>query len=212
MYELNFETSVFVNCPFDNDFAPLLEVMLFCVIYAGLTPRIASENLEGGASRLDKIVEIVEQCKYSIHDLSMCKATDVGEFQRMNMPFELGLDMGFRRGPGAKTDQKKFIIFEAEAYDLKRALSDLAGTDVEFHKNDYQVIIQKLRDFLRVEVGIPLPGATKLETDYYTFQGWMTEKKISEGHTEEEATVLPTRERLDEMLNWVEQGKPTDFA
>jgi hypothetical protein len=210
--DATFDNSVFVNCPFDDEFAPLLEAMLFCIVYAGLTPRLASEQLEGGASRLDKIVEIVNQCKFSVHDLSKCRASTAGEYLRMNMPFELGLDMGFRKGPGEDTNGKKFVIFEAEPYDLKRALSDLAGTDVEFHRNNFQTLIQKLRNFLRVEVGIDLPGAAKLETDYYTFQGWMTEKKIDSGHTEEEATRLPTRERLDEMFAWVELGKPVDFA
>ena len=212
MNDSEFEKSVFINCPFDNEFAPLLEAMLFCVVYAGLKPRLASESVEAGASRLDTIIEIIGQCKYSIHDLSRCRATEVDEYLRMNMPFELGMDMGFRKGPGEDTNGKKFIIFESEPYDLKRALSDLAGTDVEFHRNNFQTLMKKLRDFVRVEIGVTLPGATKLESDYYTFQGWMIEKKMDEGHTESEATALPTRERLDEMLAWIGLGKPTEFT
>ena len=93
------------------------------------------------------------------------------------MPFEFGIDMGFRRSSDKRTDGKKFIIFEKDQYNLKEALSDLAGSDVEFHKDDPQLVIKKLRNFLSVEVGCALPGKTKLETDYYTFMGWMTEKK-----------------------------------
>ena len=107
-------------------------------------------------------------------------------------------------------DQKKFIIFENEQYDLKESLSDLAGTDVEYHKNDVQLVIKKLRNFLRVEVGCELPGATRLLGEYSTFLGWMTENKILEGHTEEEALELPTQERLDEMCNWVASGRPSE--
>ena len=65
----------------------------------------------------------------------------------MNMPFEFGIDMGFRRSSDKRTDRKKFIIFEKEQYDLKKALSDLAGSDVEFHRDDLQLVIKKLRNF-----------------------------------------------------------------
>jgi len=129
----------------------------------------------------------------------------------MNMPFELGLDMGRRRAPDPETRDKKFLIFEKEPYELKRCLSDLNGVDVAFHREDYQLIIKKLRDFLRVEANCNLPGATALEDEYAIFQGWMTEKKIHEGHTEKEALDLPTQERLDEMHSWMAQGRPTEF-
>lgn len=207
-----YETSVFVNCPFDAEFEPLLEAILFCIIYAGLVPRLASERLEAGESRLDKILELIPCCKYSIHDLSRCKSSKKGEYLRMNMPFELGLDLGFRRAPDDATNGKKFIIFESEPYELKKSLSDLAGADIQFHRNNFQMVIKKLRDFIRVEIGIKMPGETKLETDYFTFLGWLMEKKISEGHTEKEATSLPTRERMDEMMNWLNEGRPIDFV
>lgn len=130
----------------------------------------------------------------------------------MNMPFEFGVDLGFRRARDSIFSSKRFIIFECDQYDLKRALSDLAGADVEFHNNDFRKAIKKLRDFFSSEAKIPLPGLTKIETDYYTFLGWMTEKKISEGHTEAEAKELPTAERLSEMVEWVLLGGPEEFS
>lgn len=208
----DFDSSVFVNCPFDQDFAPLLEAMTFCVIRADLTPRLASERLEAGESRLEKIIHLIESCKYSVHDLSRAVAKKKGEALRMNMPFELGLDMGRRRAPDPETDDKKFLIFEDRPYELKRCLSDLNGVDVEFHKCDFQLVIRKLRDFLRVEAGCHLPGPSALEGEYFTFQAWMTEKKIHEGHTADEATELPTQERLDEMHAWMELGRPNEFT
>ena len=203
--------SVFINCPFDEEFAPLLEAMIFCVVRAGLSPRLASERLEAGENRLEKILKLIAGCKYSIHDLSRSVSHKAGEPLRMNMPFELGLDMGRRRAPDKKTNDKKFIIFEREPYDLKKSLSDLAGQDVEFHRNDYQLVFKKLRDFLRVEANCDLPGATALRDEYDTFLGWMTEKKIFEGHTEDEALELPTQERLDETGLWNGSGRPVLF-
>lgn len=206
-----YSKSVFINCPFDDDFAPLLEAMLFCVVRSGLSPRLASESLEAGQNRLEKILELIEKCRFSVHDLSRAIAKSANENFRMNMPFELGLDMGRRRAPDPETNDKKFLIFENKPYELKRCLSDLNGVDVEFHREDYQLVIKKLRNFLRVEAERELPGATALEDEYATFQGWMTEKKIYEGHTEQEALELPTQERLDEMRAWMTAGRPDKF-
>jgi len=207
----DYQTSVFINCPFDKDFAPILEAMLFCIIFAGLTPRLASERLEGGESRLDKIIELIGLCRFSVHDLSLAIASEKGEEFRMNMPFELGLDMGRRRAAKSQTNDKKFIIFERNQYETKRCLSDLNGVDVEFHKNDFQMVTTKLRNFLAVEAECKLPGPSAIQGQYATFLGWMTEKKMAEGHTLTEALELPTQERLTAMSAWIAAGKPSRF-
>jgi hypothetical protein len=85
---------------------------------------------------------------------------------------------------------------------ISRELSDVAGQDVEHHNDDYEVITRKVRDFFRAEAGIDAPGASRMVKEYATFQGWMTEKKISEGHSEDDALRLPTKERIDEMKSW----------
>ena len=206
-----FDQAVFVNCPFDKDYAPLLEAAIFCVVYLGFSPRLANERVEAGENRLDKIVEMMRESKYSIHDLSRCKAKSSSEFFRMNMPFEFGIDVGFRRSGVERFNKKKFLIFEEEPFDLKQTLSDTAGQDVEFHHCDYELIIKKVRDFFRVEANVPAPGPSRLISDYATFQGWMTEKKIHEGHSEKDAVNLPTRERLDEMKVWIQLGRPAEF-
>jgi hypothetical protein len=208
----DYEESVFINCPFDQEFAPLLEAMIFCVVRAGMTARLASESLEAGQNRLEKILQLIEDCRYSIHDLSRAVAKKKGEAFRMNMPFELGLDMGRRRAPARDKADKKFVVFEFAPYELKRCLSDLNGVDVQFHRNDFEQVLKKVRDFLRVEAGRLLPGTSALAGEYFTFLGWMTEKKISEGHTENEARDLPTQERLDEMVLWNKLGRPIIFT
>lgn len=207
-----YETDVFINCPFDPEYAPLLEAMLFCVSYAGMTPRLATERLEAGENRLDKIVGLILGACYSIHDLSRCRSLAAGDIARMNMPFELGLDLGIRRVAQNLPAPKKFLIFEAKPYETKAALSDLAGQDVEAHHNDYQEVIRKTRDFLRVEAQKPLPGAARITADYETFQAWMIGKKRFEGHSEKDALRLPTTERLEEMQLWLAAGKPQQWA
>lgn len=93
----DFDRSVFINCPFDEEFAPILQAISFCVVFLGFHPRLAPENADNAATRLDRILEIVRTSKYGIHDLSRCRASVEGEFSRMNMPFELGLDHACRK-------------------------------------------------------------------------------------------------------------------
>ena len=80
------------------------------------------------------------------------------------------------------------------------------------HNGSVEKVFKELRDFLKVEAGANLPGATQLQTQYEDFLGWMTEKKIYEGHTQDEALQLPTKERLDEMKVWVKDGCPPTFV
>jgi len=87
----DYESNVFVNCPFDEDYRPLMRPLLFTVICLGYTPRLASERSDSGENRVDKICDLVYESKYSIHDLSRLKSEEAGEFYRLNMPFELGL-------------------------------------------------------------------------------------------------------------------------
>src|ERR1700674_4726096 len=97
-----FDTDVFVNCPFDREYLPLLRPILFTIIDLGFSPRIALESLDSGRPRIEKIITLVESSKFAIHDLSRIQARQAGEYYRLNMPFELGLDVGcrlFRPGP-----------------------------------------------------------------------------------------------------------------
>ena len=45
---------VFINCPFDNNYFPLLKPLLFVLIYIGLVPKI-SETSDSGENRLNTI-------------------------------------------------------------------------------------------------------------------------------------------------------------
>jgi len=94
---VGFETNVFINCPFDEDYLPLLRPLLFTLVYLGYSPRIASERSDSAENRVDKICGLIRESMYSIHDLSRLRAREVGEFYRMNMPFELGIEYGCRR-------------------------------------------------------------------------------------------------------------------
>src|SRR6185369_10391428 len=144
----DFERSVFINCPFDPDYRPLVLAQLFTVRYLGLTPRIAYEESDSGELRLDKIRRLIRESRFSIHDLSRCRASRAGEYFRLNMPLELGIDGGFRWSGARNWWRKRFLILEEKRYSYQKALSDLAGADLKCHKNNFAVLIEVVRNWL----------------------------------------------------------------
>ena len=48
------ESHAFINCLFDDAYQPLLRALLFVVIDCGFEPRIALENADAGAVRVEK--------------------------------------------------------------------------------------------------------------------------------------------------------------
>lgn len=208
----DFETSVFINCPFDSDYAPLLQAILFCVIDVGLRPRIATERNDSAETRLLKIREMIESSLFSIHDLSRAQARRKGEYYRLNMPFELGLDYGCRQYFGRGREGKRILILEEKPYRHQVSLSDLAGCDIQIHGADYQNCIRKVRNWLVSEARIRAVGAARIIGHYADFQGWYYDRQLQQGFSEADIKDYPTVELMDAMVEWVAAGRPTEPA
>ena len=204
----SFGKSVFINCPFDKDYEPILQAILFCVVYLGFEPRIATESNDSGSVRLNKICEIIENSKYSIHDLSRCQAKKKGEHFRLNMPFELGVDYGCRRYFGQEREGKRLLILEEKMYRYQAAISDLSGCDIQAHAGDFQNAVRKVRNWLVSEAQINADGAGRILGAYADFQEWYYENQLAAGFSEEDIQDYPTSELLVAMNSWVVQGKP----
>lgn len=136
------DNAVFINCPFDDEYLPLLRALLFVARFYGLDVKIASNDLDSKSNRLARIILLMRESKYSVHDLSKMKSDKEGEYYRMNMPFELGLDYGIGG------DEKVFLIFENEPYKLKIALSDINGWDVRPHLDNPETLIMEFRRWI----------------------------------------------------------------
>lgn len=203
-----FEKSVFVNCPFDEEYAPILQALAFCIVYLGFHPRLAPENADNAATRLDRIAELIRGSKYGIHDLSRCKSRTVDEYARMNMPFELGLDHACRRFGPIPLPSKRILIFEHTRYDYQRALSDISGWDIRAHGGDHETAVRHLRTWLIAEaVAVPV-GAALIQGKYIAFQEWYWERELAVGSSEEDIREYPTTELVRAMHEWKEAGGP----
>jgi hypothetical protein len=143
------DDAIFINCPFDDGYLPLLRAMLFVARFYGLEIKIASSDLDSKSNRLARIIALMKESKYSVHDLSKMKSNQEGEYYRMNMPFELGLDYGIGG------DEKVFLIFENEPYKLKIALSDINGWDVRPHLDKPETLVMEFRRWIVVNRDLP---------------------------------------------------------
>jgi hypothetical protein len=191
----NFGKSVFINCPFDEVYQPLLRTLIFTIKTIGFIPRITLERNDSGEVRLHKIKELIESSKYSIHDLSRSKSKSENEYFRLNMPFELGLDLGCRDYHTNKIyKDKKLLILEEEKYSTQKALSDLSFADCKCHKGDAEELVYEVRTWF-IENGISISkSASSLWDEYNYFNAKLYEFKIAKGFNKKDLERLSIAE------------------
>src|SRR3954468_5471348 len=162
--------NVFINCPFDNDYAPLFEAIVFTINDAGFRPKCARERLDSSQVRLQKIVELISASRYSIHDLSRTTLDTANALPRFNMPLELGIDLGCKAFNPNCAD-KSLLIFDSEQYRFQKFVSDLGGQDIHQHGNSAKAAVTRVRDWLRAESDkTDMPGGTAIYARYEQFR------------------------------------------
>lgn len=180
--------NIFINCPFDDRYFELLKILIYTVIYFGFKPRISLESSDSGLSRLEKIIKLIEQSKYAIHDLSRLQAKSAEEYYRLNMPFELGLDYGLRRFNNDFSD-KRSLILESEKYSYMKAISDINGFDIKDHNDIPEQLIECLRSWFSETVNLRnLNSSDKIYSDFIDFNRDLFDKKMFKYEGEHSAT------------------------
>ena len=142
-------SSVFINAPFDSAYERQFVAIVASVIAIGRTPRCVLEVAERGTGRLRRLLELIEDCDVSLHDLSR-----VGVPARFNMPFELGLACAVANLP-KRRPRHAFVLLERQRYRLQRTLSDLNGFDPYIHNGTVSGAIESVLDALRPRSGAP---------------------------------------------------------
>jgi len=123
---------VFLNIPFDLQFEPLYLAFIAGLSGFGLIPQ-AVLQIPGSQRRLDRLIELVEACRYSFHDLSRVELDPRRpKTPRFNMPFELGLAVAW----AAHMDKKhRWFVFERRKFRALKSLSDINGSEIYVHDN-----------------------------------------------------------------------------
>lgn len=160
--------SVFVNCPFDEDYLRLLHALLFAIQDCGFVARIALEDDGAAEQRLAKICRLIDESRLSIHDISRIELSRE-RYPRFNMPFEAGIAYGAIQF--ARETDRDMLVLVAEAYQDKMTLSDLAGTDPKAHGRDIGRMFTAVRSFLSSKKanGCWTRGAESLKHRYQQF-------------------------------------------
>lgn len=198
-----FDHGVFINCPFDPGYLPLLRPLIFCILDLGFEPRIALERFNSGEVRLEKIIALIEQSRFGIHDFSRLRATAAGEFYRLNMPFELGLDFACYRFRGPPFDTKQILILEEHGRQFPAALSDLAGMDVKNHGGDANRIVTVVRAWLQQAGGLRASGPSLLFDRFIEFTTYSYEALVNRGFSGGDIEQIEIGELIGEMREWI---------
>lgn len=134
--------SVFLNIPYDNQYKNLYFAFIAGLCSFALTPR-ATLEIAGAERRLDRICRLMADCEYSFHDLSRVQLDlNNPRTPRFNMPFELGLLLGWRKA--RKKSIKTCFIFEAVKRRLNKSLSDVDGIDPYIHDGKVKGVFREL--------------------------------------------------------------------
>lgn len=197
-----FENNIFINCPFDKEFKPILKIIIFNSIYLGYKP-LLSEIINSAESRVDGIQDLISKAKYSIHDLSRMESTKKNELARFNMPFELGLDIGCKRFGNAKMNEKCLLILDKIKYRYQKSISDLSGNDIEIHNNDPEIALRKFRNWIRKIEGAKIDSANKIWRLYNEFNGDFFEIAKTDELSNADIEEMP----LDELCLYISEWK-----
>ena len=167
----SYTESVFLNCPFDDEYLKLFQALIFSVYYCGFIPRSAKEENTATENRLRKIYTMIEDSRYGIHDLSRVELDSDNKLPRFNMPFELGLFLGCNQySEGRKQKLKQCMVMDSKPHRFKISLSDLGGVDGYGHADDPEQIIKVVRNWLQTASKKTLiPSALIIKNQYSIF-------------------------------------------
>ena len=167
----SYEDSVFINCPFDRAYRAIFNALVFVVHECGYFARSALEIEDSGQVRIQKIQELILDCRLGIHDISRTEPEPETKLPRFNMPLELGLFLGAKRYGDARQQTKSCKILDTERFRYQKFCSDIAGQDISAHGGDPERVVKVVRDWLRANrPAVSIPGGSRLVRRYYQFQ------------------------------------------
>jgi len=172
MASLQYDYSVFINCPFDTEYRPLFEALVFAVHDCGYIARCALEIDDASQVRIEKVVKIIAGCKFGIHDISRTELDAATGLPRFNMPLELGMFLSAKWFGRAEQKNKVCLILDTERYRYQKFISDISGQDIAAHRGKPEQAIKVVRDWLSnaTPKSVGIPGGTAIAERYALFR------------------------------------------
>lgn len=161
---------VFINCPFDQAYQPKFYAAVFAIFRSGFRARCSLETDNAATNRFRKICQIIDECKYGVHDISRTECDGEPPLPRFNMPLELGVFLGLCVAGTKKQREKCCVIFDKQPYRYQRFISDISGQDIHSHNDDPRQFITKLASWLREQSGDEkVPGGSAIADEFEEF-------------------------------------------
>ena len=172
MQSSHYNDNIFLNCPFDPAYKELFDAMVFAVHDCGFISRCALEEEDASQVRIDKIYNIIADCRYGIHDISRTELDRTSGLPRFNMPLELGVFLGAKKFGIGEQKKKNCLILDKEQYRYRQFISDIAGQDIQAHNNNPEEIITVVRNWLRTaSKRQTIPSGSIIWARYQEFMG-----------------------------------------
>lgn len=200
-----FSNNVFINCPFDNEYKPLLKALVFTVCYLEHKPLI-SMTMSSSNVRIQQIKNYIRKSKFGIHDISRNKQLSNSELPRFNMPFELGLDIGAAEFGSALLKSKHALILDTERYYFQKVISDISGQDIEEHANDPKILIRKVRNWFSNQTDSTIPGPTIIWNAFNQFNADL-KTNLTDIYTDEDFEEMPIGDFIKFANDWTSRFK-----
>ena len=170
MTSRNYNDNVFLNCPFDSAYKALFDALVFTIYDCGFIARCALEEADASQVRIEKIYDMVADCRYGIHDISRTELDQTSGLPRFNMPLELGVFLGAKKFGIDEQKRKKCLILDLERYRFQTFISDIAGQDIDAHNSNPQEIVTVVRNWLRNASGrTTIPSGSIIWHHYQDF-------------------------------------------
>lgn len=197
-----YEHGVFVNCPFDDEYRPLFEAVVFALHDCGYVAHSALEVTDASQVRIDKISTLIAGCKFGLHDISRTELDEGTALPRFNMPLELGLFLGAKRFGTGKQKQKNCFILDVDRYRYQKFISDIAGQDIVAHGGSPAEAIRIVRNWLSDAEPkmVKVPSGTTIARRYEHFRNVLPETCTRFGLIAEELTFNEYVLQVEEWL------------
>jgi hypothetical protein len=146
--------AVFINCPYDPEYQPTFDALIFAVVCCGFIPRSALETGSVADPRMERIVRAIFTSRYSIHDLSRCRGEGTEMLARFNMPLELGMAMARWYMDRRKQERHDWAVLVPDGHHYVKFVSDLAGFDLLRYDGTTEGAVPKVMSWLATRPGM----------------------------------------------------------
>jgi hypothetical protein len=144
--------------------------LLFAIFDCGFVPRCALEVDDSSEVRFEKILRIIDDCRFGIHDISRIELDPNTKTPRFNMPLELGVFLGAKRFGEGRQKNKRCLILDKERYRYQPFISDIAGHDIQSHHDEPEKLITIVRNWLNAATSRKtIPGGTTIVNRWRQF-------------------------------------------